>query len=264
MKKEGTLNYYVGDSCPVRIHYYRNPWHSRNYYIKMELEYYDIAWAEETFAYIRKHITAPLQIMLSSDEWERINFILAAGFELKRRCFELAVSCRDLKKPLQDKISPISNRAAMNKHLLHCQPDSNHLANVQLASGLHLISRSTPQYHDAVSVLYEHYLSTHESINPLTVEVAEFSSGLPHHVIIDLKKDSLRHLAFIEENEIAYVASTEPEGFSSFADRLLSDMFSCHQEIVFEADDLDPMATELRLKFRSDGKASYDTYIRFN
>lgn len=264
MEQEGTLNYRVGCSWPVQIHYYKNPWHGQNCYIELELEHYDVRLAEETFAYVRRFITAPLQIMLSSKECEKIDFVRAAGFELKRRCFELKVNHQDLKKPLWDKNLPVSDQRPANLQLLHRQPEGIPVAEVQLPSGLYLISRWVPQYRDAVSILYEHYRSTHETINPLTAELAEFSSELPHHVITDLAKGSMRHLAFIEQNEIAYLASIEPEGFSCFADKLLLEMFAFYQEIEFEADDIDPVATAFRLKFHCEEKATFDTYIRSN
>lgn len=264
MEQEGRLDYCAGRSWPVRIHYYKNPWHSRNCYIELELERYDIELAQETFAPLRRCITAPLQIMLRSDECEKINFIVAAGFELKRRCFELAVSRQDLIEPLQGKKLPIQDQSLANLQGLHHQADGEPLAMAQLAGGLYLISPTAPQYNEAVGILYQHYRSTHEHINPLTAEQAAFSSELPNHVIIDLVKGSIRHLAFIEENEIAYVASTGPEEFSCFADKLLLTMFASYEEIRFEADDLDPVATALRMKFRSDGKASHDTYIHSN
>mgnify|MGYP001380155387 CR=1 FL=1 len=259
---EEELDYQLDPSWPAGIGYYKNPWHDRNFYIQLELEHYDIEVAEDTFAAIRRHIRAPLQIMVWSHECEKIAFIRAAGFELKRRCFELSVSRQGLKKPLQNKHLLILDQKAPTLQVLHDQAGGAPFTMIQLASGLHLISRVSPQYDSAVRILYDYYRSMHENINPLTTGLAAFSSELPHHAIIDLEDDSIRHLAFIEENEIAYLASNEPEEFSFFVDKLLSEIFSVYEEICFEADDIDPLATILRLTFHADGKASYDTYIQ--
>lgn len=259
---EGRLDFQLDPSWPAGIHYYKNPWHDRNDYLQLELERYDVEAAEDTFAAIRRHLTAPLQIMVWSHVCEKISFIRAAGFELKRRCFELSVSRQDLKRPLQDKHLLNLDQRASILLALNDKADGDPFTLIQLASGLHLISRASPQYDPAVRILYDYYRSMHENINPLTAGLAAFSSELPHHVIVDLEGDSIRHLAFIEENEIAYLASNEPEGFSSFVDKLLSEMFAAYEKISFEADDIDPQATILRLKFHADRKASFDTYIR--
>ena len=251
MKEESTDNDYPISSLPVGIRSYKNPWHSRNCYLELGLEHYDSEVAKETIASIRRSIKAPLQIMLPSDESVKIQFILAAGFQLKRSCVELLVSRQDLKKPLPDKTLPILDPK-------DADPQRSH---GQLPSGLHMISRGKPAYEEAAKIVHEHYRSTHESINPLTVGVEACCAKLPDHVIIDFVKGSFRHMAFVEANEIAYVASIEPEEFSSFADKLLSDLFAFYQEIAFEADDLDPVATALRLKFHCDGKVSFNTYI---
>lgn len=251
MKAKCTDNDHPVSSLPAGIRFYENPWHSRNCYLELGLERYDSEVAKETIASIRRSIKAPLQVMLSSDESEKIQFILAAGFQLRRSCVELLVSRQDLIEPLADKTPPnLDPKAAAPQGLQG-----------QLPSGLHMISRDDPAYDEAAKIVHEHYRSTHESINPLTLGLKAFCAMLPDHVIIDLDKEYFRHLAFIEANEIAYVASIEPDGFSSFADKLLLDLFTFYQEIAFEADDLDSVATVLRQKFHSDGRVTFNTYI---
>lgn len=251
MKEECLGNDHPVSSLPAGIRTYKNPWHSRNCYLELGFEQYDGELAKVTMATIRRSIKAPLQIMLSSEESEKIQFVLAAGFQLKRSCVELVVSRQDLKNPLPDKNLPITDSKAED-------PQGPH---GQLPSGLHMISRGQPAYDEAARIVYEHYRSTHESVNPLTVGLEAFCAQLPDHVIMDLVEDSFRQLAFVEANEIAYLASIEPEGFPSFADKLLSNLFAFYQEIAFEADDLDPLATALRQKFHWDGKVTFNTYI---
>lgn len=69
--------------------------------------------------------------------------------------------------------------------------------------------------------------------------------------------------AFLEDEEIAYLAGFENNLAEDFINDLLIYLFQYYEEIFFEADTTDPLATRLRDKFFVKSDVSYDTYIKY-
>ena len=78
----------------LKIHF--NKYYSRNVYVGFDFSDYDFS-SEILFAYLREKFNRPLQIMINSDEKEKINFIINGGFRLRRRCFEVAITREQFK-----------------------------------------------------------------------------------------------------------------------------------------------------------------------
>ena len=88
----------------------------------------------------------------------------------------------------------------------------------------------------------------HQAINPLTASFDNFMEILPDEVyFIDDK-----NFAFVEDNEIAYVLCEETHTGDDFLLALCHTLFYNYDTIVFEADDVDPIAMRLKNNF-SDG-----------
>ncbi|MBQ6844284.1 MAG: GNAT family N-acetyltransferase [Agathobacter sp.] len=214
------------------IQIYSNSFHNQNCYLKLNLQNYDLQIASELFSELMRIIQRPLQMLLASGETEKITFIEMAGFVCKRKCYELEVQRKDY---VGDSIS--------NKALRWCEKD-------------------TVEYEKSCELLYAYYTQTHEVISPLTVDVQTFSKELPTKVLYEQVEDEVIHAAFIEENEIAYVCTKDKDRFLSFLNGMVEELFTKNESLIFECDDCDWAAMELRSLFNVEISASYNTYIR--
>lgn len=176
----------------------------------------------------------PLQIGVYSDQLDLIDFIKKAGFVLRRKCYEVEVCREDLKNPL--KSWKIEGRLARKGEIY---------------------------YEKACNLIYSYYKKTHEPVSPLTASLEEFKETLPCHVFYYEKDGELIFAAFIENDEIAYLAGFEEKLADEFINDLLIYLFKNHQEIFFEADNTDPLATKLKNKFVEKSDLTYDTYIKY-
>ncbi len=208
-----------------------NPFHATHAYLNLELTRYDPASASELFALLRAELGLPLQAMLDSRETEKIRFVTAGGFQRRRRCFEMVVGEKDLVCPVQE-IIPIQETKAGEK-----------------------------AYQECCTLLYGHYARTHMAISPLTADRPTFDQALPDTVFFYPANGAVEHCAFVEENEIAYVASLHMESYHAFAEALLSQLLEQYKCISFEADSTDPVAMALRDFFQHSDKDSFDTFI---
>ena len=104
-----------------------------------------------------------------------------------------------------------------------------------------------PDYDDCCSLMYRYY--------------AAFCSVLPDNVVYGRCGNQIAALAFVEDNEIAYVSGTEKKYFFHFAKSLISSILTQYESIFFEADDCDWAAMMLRSLFENQDDTSYDTYI---
>lgn len=176
----------------------------------------------------------PLQIGVYSDQLDLIDFIKKAGFVLKRKCYEVEVCREDLKNPL--KSSKIEGRLARKGEIY---------------------------YEKACNLIYSYYKKTYELVSPLTASLEEFKETLPCHVFYYKKEGELILAAFIENDEIAYLAGFDLDLADDFLDSLLEFSFKNHKKIFFESDTTDPLATRLRDKFEIKSDLSFDTYIKY-
>ena len=171
--------------------------------------------------------------MVPSDAEQLIGILERSGFRLRRKCYEMDV----------------------------CQADriSRHSTDF---SALREARRGTPDWAKCAEMMYAYYAETHRPINPLTAARQDFDELLPDTVLYIATDDRIDAGAFIEGNEIAYLFPNTKDSFYCFADLLLSYMFSKFDRIIFEADDSDRAATELKEMFSVSPGTSYDTYIK--
>lgn len=123
------------------------------------------------------------------------------------------------------------------------------------------IKRGHSAYQACCELLYNGYIQCHKAINPLTADKEVFSCILPETVLLYQENGEILHVAFVEENEIAYTGTIRQPGFHYFAQTLLSRMLAKYSSITFECDDCDPTAMELRAFFNVQNVDTYDTYI---
>ena len=211
---------------------FNNSFHSGHLYLRIddnEVEKIQVSQFEKLFDEKRK----PLQIMVLSNDYKLIDLLKESGFLLKRKCYETVVTTSDLKFPLEN-----HSRQLIETH------------------------KGMDDYATCAEMMYEYYSDTHFSVNPLTASLSEFCDILPTIAIYSIEDDVIDSAAFIEDNEIVYLCSCNIIGFSEFAQSLLIYMFGKFDCIVFEADDTDWAATQLRNMFSIENKISYDTYIK--
>lgn len=213
------------------INLYRNPYHAKNCYLDLNLFKYDSSIAKELFALLRKELQRPLQVMLYSCDLNKCNFLTSGDFQRMRRCYEIEVSTKDLIFPLKPSVSIVD------------------------------AERGNSYYLDCCNLLYDSYSKCHEAISPLTANRESFFSDLPNDVKFYQESGMILHYAFIENNEIAYIGTINQSSFRDFAQTLLSQMFERYNSVLFECDDCDSVAMELKDMFRIPNIDTYDTYI---
>jgi len=124
-----------------------------------------------------------------------------------------------------------------------------------------LAKRGDAEYARCCGLIYDRYAQTHRQISPLTAGYDVFMRRLPDRVLYLKRADDIIHLAFVEENEIAYVYSGDEEEFPLFAKAIFSELSKVDQEVFFEADDCDSTAMLLKSMFPCGEGTHYDTYI---
>lgn len=176
----------------------------------------------------------PLQIGIDSDQLAVIEFLKKAGFILKRKCYEVEVTREDLKNPLGTKKLETK-----------------------------LTSKGEMAFEKASELIFKYYQKTHEDVSSLTVGLEKFKYILPVEAFYYEKEGQVIMAAFLENEEIAYIAGFEDNLADDFINDLLEYLFKNHQEIFFEADTTDPLATKLKNKFVEKSDITFDTYIKY-
>lgn len=213
------------------IQMYDNPYHKRNCYIKLNLERLDPTISAVLFNKLMKIVNRPLQVMINSGDTQTAAFLTAGGFQCKRKCYEVEVYEKDL------------IGAAAQSSLLCAHPGE-------------------PEYDSCCKIMYEYYMKSHEAINPWTAEFTDFCEKLPAEVIYEINNGKIVNLAFVEDNEIAYIYTADRDSFGPFAASLIGWLFSSgHETICFESDDCDWAAMQLRAMFANQDEESFDTYV---
>ena len=175
-----------------------------------------------------------LQIGVYSNKLALIDFIKKADFILKRKCYEVEVTREDLKNPLE----PTKSKGKLTK-------------------------KGEKPFEKASDLVFEYYKKTHKDVSPLTVGFEEFKEILPEKAFYYEKEGQILMAAFLENEEIAYLAGFEENLADEFINDLLIYLFKNHQEIFFESDNTDTLATRLRNKFQSKSDLTFDTYIKY-
>ena len=212
---------------------YDNPHHMRNCYVKLELDEPDTGISAELFNRLQEIVSRPLQVMVDSDNAELIAFLLAGGFVCRRKCYEVETGIEDY----------ISGQAD---------------------APLEHFRIGEPNYEKACRMLFAHYAETHKAVNPWTADDKAFCDALPEEVICTKQGGEIVSLAFVEDNEIAYVCGADKKKFAEFARSLVCAMLEKHETICFESDDCDWAAMLLRSLFKNQEDTSYDTYVYDN
>ena len=205
-----------------------NPAHASHAYLNLGLTQYPPSDAWDLFDALQAQLGRPLQVMTCSDKRELCEFLNAGGFVRKRRCYEVEGTARDL-------LHPVSAQLPLQ------------------------FSKSGEEvYHAACGLLFGHYQATHASVSPLTMDYASFCARLPGEVVY---QEGMVHVAFVEREEIAYVASRESGNAGPFLETVLAEQLSKWGKVCFECDDCDPTAIRL-LNFFPKPEVSFDTYVR--
>lgn len=191
----------------------KNHFHKKNIYIDFDLD--DMKNINrDSFKAISEENHAPLQMMIDGDDTKKKDFIEENGFKRVRTCYGMSVRKDDLIKKETAKIN------------------------------LFLAKEGDEKYFELAKIYFEYYKKTHESINSLSVDFDEFKNILTKDVYYN-DEDGIA-LAFVEDNEIAYVYASDLAKADEFFYCLCEKLFNDYEEIFFEADDVD--ASAMRLK----------------
>ncbi len=193
-----------------KIQLYKNAFHQRNTYLRLDLGKLSPEEAVLALLACREKCDTPLQVMLDAGEEKSEEVLLKAGFRLARHCILGDFSQEDLAGPL----IPSATAASISIN------DKDSLVFSQ--------------------ALFAYYCKNHADINPWTGSFGEFCDILPETILYD--KDLPLNFAYIEDNEIAYCHGKDAESFQRFSQSLVSRLFNQYGRIYFEADDNDPYA----------------------
>lgn len=210
-----------------------NPYHSRNRYLTVQLTHYTLNESKRLFSLLQGALSAPLQVMVDSGNQPLVAFLMRGGFVRLRRCFEVCAKAERLVSGNPSEVALVRARAPERDYAACCQ------------------------------LMYQAYVHSHLPINPWTADETAFYSLLPKEVLYTKSGDAIENLAFVEENEIAYVCSTNQAAFPAFARALMEGLFRRHEVIYFEADDVDGTAMQLKGLFTLPDAGSHDTYVFF-
>lgn len=211
---------------------YENPFHRGHLYFVMEDEDTEEEIIQDINDLLRED-ERPLQTAVFSDDSEHIRLLTKMGFLLKRKCYEMDVCQSDLLLPIEKN-----------------------------PSELFTAEKGSETYAACAELMFRYYALTHASVNPLTASLEEFTYILPSSAVYTETNGVIGAVAFIEKNEIAYLASDSPKDLPSFLETLLARMFIKYDRIFFEADDVDPTAMTLMNMFSKKPLVCFDTYIK--
>ncbi|MGM9639980.1 MAG: hypothetical protein ACI3V3_01275 [Faecousia sp.] len=231
LKQEDGRYAIYGDEQRIGIvELYDNPCHMKNCYVKLKLERLEPAISAGLFRKIHEIAKRPLQIMVRSDNGALTEFLVAGGFERRRRCYEVEARTDDYIGGSSD-VPLVHSRAG------------------------------EPDYERCCRMMLDYYVETHRAVNPWTSDFEAFRRSMPVHVVFTKADDKIVSLAFIEENEIAYVCGTDKRHFANFARSLVTWVFEQYETCFFESDDCDWAAMQLRSTFNNLDETSLDTYV---
>jgi len=225
-----TVTVFWNGSSYGTVELYENPYHTQNQYLRCNLTSMNDAFSAELFEKLYQLKNRPLQVMVDSENKELCAFLTDGGFQCRRKCFEVEASAEDYIDP-------------------------------QVRTVLHRSQKGEVDYARCCELLYGYYCETHKAINPWTAGLETFGEELPEDVFYVLKIGEISALAFVEKNEIAYVAASSETEFDGFAASLIANMLEKYDTVCFESDDCDWVAMRLRAMFRNQSETSFDTYV---
>ena len=201
-----------------KIKLYKNAFHQRNTYLRLDLDKLSPEEAVLALLTCREKCDTPLQVMLDAGEEKSEEVLLKAGFHLVRHCTLGDFSQEDLARQLIPSATVESTTIKNKDSLVFSQ------------------------------ALFAYYCKNHADINPWTGSFEDFCNILPETILYD--QDLPLNFAYIENNEIAYCHGMGDESFHRFSQSLVSRQFNQYDRIYFEADDNDPYALILLGLFR--------------
>lgn len=216
----------------IKIPYYFNLFHNSNIYFKVdEVKSFDKV-NSDILDNLCSYFGKPIQIVISSDRKDITNLLENLGFERKRACYEVEVS--------------------KDEYCL-CEKDD----------GIKLITahKGSKEFMACAELMLERYMKTHLNINPWTGKKTDFFDILPCKVVYERNDDNIENLAFIENEEIAYVLGKDIDSFRKFSSNLIFYLFEKYKNICFEADDCDEFSMEIKKLFNIGYDVTWDTYI---
>ena len=170
-----------GGNCLGIVHLTQNPFHCAHRNLTLELQDWDEIIAPAVISLLRRQCPEPLKYMVDSTEQQQIRFLRAGGFRLARRCFVREFPRHQCKSP------PAARLSLSRTH------------------------RGQPHWERCGALLLQKYIRQHESISPLTATRTQFFEALPETVLYFESSGEIRHFAFVEDNEIAYLWSADAE-----------------------------------------------------
>lgn len=206
----------------------KNHFHKKNIYVDFDLD--DMKNINiDTFRKISEENHAPLQMMIDHEETDKRDFIKNNGFKRMRVCYSMSVRKSDMLK-----------RCIAKLYLFHAKEGET-------------------IYDELAKIYFAYYKKTHKSINPLTVDFDEFKNILTKDVYYN-DEDGIA-LAFVEDNELAYVYASDLDKADDFFKSLCEKLFNNYEEIFFEADDVDASAMQLKNIFSGGVDEITETWI---
>lgn len=85
-----TLHYQNQNWGEIRLSH--NPYHQARTYLTLNLTVFPLDMAEQVFQSLLPTSGLGFQVMLSSQDQEKIAFLTAGGFSCRRKCFELELN----------------------------------------------------------------------------------------------------------------------------------------------------------------------------
>lgn len=156
--------------------------------------------------------------------------MVAGGFECRRKCYEVEAGAEDF------------NGGESDVQLLHSHDGK-------------------PDYERCCRMMFDYYVQNHKTVNPWTADYETFRHDMPADVVFDELDGKITSLAFVEDNEIAYVCGTDKRHFTNFVCSLVTAMFEKHETVCFESDDCNWAAMQLRSMFKHQDETSFDSYV---
>ncbi len=212
----------------ISINCYKNKFHSRNVYLDLNINNFDIEAIKQGFEFLKKKYEVPLQIILNSKDLDKIKALGIAGFHLARTTYEMNIDKEEVKNRLS--FSSGSEDLVMGK--------------------------ATEKF---ITLLYEDYAAKHESINPLTASIKEFGDSIPADVVYS--QSAPNNFAFVEDNEIAYIHIEDNDRGLNFFNNLLVKLMEDFDSIIMEVDDTDKDAMRCKDLINIEAEEVYLTYL---
>lgn len=202
-----------------RVEFYQNSLHNHRVYLNFIFKDYPFDNASDISHLLLSHFQKNLQVMTSSANKELAKFLTKAGFVKRRSCFEHS-------ETLETYIGQHQNTPLIT------------------------VTSDDILFQQACQLLFNHYCKTHQYVNPFSGSYQDFFTDTPNLVILNLNEDGkVDNCAFLEENEIAYVAGRTLKSFEFFIQSVIPSLFQSYSTIEFECDDCDEIGMILHQQF---------------